>query len=172
MRWRGQGFSRRPRSCRKRTSSFFPCGSSGWDTIVSASRTLWGTCWSSMGENWRASRRSPSSPGDGLYERAFEKLLIARKGQRSQLQLLALRLRSRMAFLRRATPLHIFVVTLRCEHSCPYCQVSRQSTDRIRFDMSEETAMRAVEVASLRRRRRSRSNFRVGSRCSISSWCG
>jgi uncharacterized protein len=86
-------------------------------------------------------------PGDGLYERAFEKLLIARKGQRSQLQLLALRLRSRMAFLRRPTPLHIFVVTLRCEHSCPYCQVSRQSADRARFDMSEEMAMRAIEVA-------------------------
>ena len=57
--------------------------------------------------------------GDGLYERAFTKLLIARKGQRSQLQLLALRLRSRMAFLREATALHLFVVTLRCEHSCP-----------------------------------------------------
>jgi Radical SAM superfamily/4Fe-4S single cluster domain len=38
-------------------------------------------------------------------------------------------------------------VTLRCEHSCPYCQVSRQSADRARFDMSEETAMRAVDVA-------------------------
>jgi uncharacterized protein len=87
------------------------------------------------------------APGDGLYERAFEKLLIASKGQQAPLQLLALRLRSRMAFLRRPTPLHIFVVTLRCEHSCPYCQVSRQSTDRHRFDMSEETAMRAVEVA-------------------------
>jgi uncharacterized protein len=87
------------------------------------------------------------APGDGLYERAFEKLLIARKRQQAPLQLLALRLRSRMAFLRRPTPLHIFVVTLRCEHSCPYCQVSRQSTDRHRFDMSEETAMRAVEVA-------------------------
>jgi uncharacterized protein len=86
-------------------------------------------------------------PGDGLYERAFEKLLVARKGQRAQLQLLALRLRSRMAFLREPTPLHLFVVTLRCEHSCPYCQVSRQSADRARFDMSEETAMRAVDVA-------------------------
>jgi His-Xaa-Ser system radical SAM maturase HxsB len=86
-------------------------------------------------------------PGDGLYERAFEKLLVARRGQRAQLQLLALRLRSRMAFLREPTPLHLFVVTLRCEHSCPYCQVSRQSADRERFDMSEETAMRAVDVA-------------------------
>jgi uncharacterized protein len=85
--------------------------------------------------------------GDGLYERAFSKLLISRKNQRSQLQLLALRLRSRMAFLREATALHLFVVTLRCEHSCPYCQVSRRSADRERYDMSEETAMRAVDVA-------------------------
>jgi uncharacterized protein len=86
-------------------------------------------------------------PGDGLYERAFSKLLIARNGQRSQLQLLALRLRSRMAFLRETTPLHIFVVTLRCEHSCPYCQVSRRSANRDRYDMSEETAMRGLAVA-------------------------
>src|SRR5258705_11112603 len=52
-----------------------------------------------------------------------------------------------MSFLRQVTPLHIFVVTLRCEHSCPYCQVSRQSTDRSRFDMSEETANRALGIA-------------------------
>jgi His-Xaa-Ser system radical SAM maturase HxsB len=87
------------------------------------------------------------TPGDGLYERAFEKLLVAGKEHRSQLQLLALRLRSRMSFLREPTPLHLFVVTLRCEHSCPYCQVSRRSADRDRFDMSEEVALRAVDVA-------------------------
>lgn len=87
------------------------------------------------------------SPGDGLYERAFEKLFVSVKGQRSQLQLLALRLRSRMAFLQQPTALHIFVVTLRCEHSCPYCQVSRRSVDRDRFDMSEETARRALHIA-------------------------
>jgi hypothetical protein len=55
------------------------------------------------------------SPGDGLYERAFEKLLVSAKGQRSQLQLLAMRLRSRMAFLQQPTALHIFVVTLPCD---------------------------------------------------------
>jgi uncharacterized protein len=87
------------------------------------------------------------SPGDGLYERAFEKLLIAARGQRSQLQLLAMRLRSRMAFLQQPTALHIFVVTLRCEHSCPYCQVSRRSVDRERFDMSEDTAICALRIA-------------------------
>jgi len=87
------------------------------------------------------------APGDGLYERAFEKMLISAHGQQSQLQLLAMRLRSRMAFLQGPTPLHLFVVTLRCEHSCPYCQVSRRSVDRDRFDMSTATAMRAVDVA-------------------------
>src|SRR5262249_12443799 len=72
---------------------------------------------------------------------------ITRSGQAAQRQLLALRLRSRLAYLREPTPLHIFVVTLRCEHSCPYCQVSRQSTDRSAFDMSEGTAEQALKIA-------------------------
>lgn len=87
------------------------------------------------------------SPGDGLYEKAYASHLITREGQAAQLQILAARLRTRMAFLREPTALHMFVVTLRCEHSCPYCQVSRQSTDRTRFDMSEDTAERALRIA-------------------------
>jgi uncharacterized protein len=87
------------------------------------------------------------APGDGLYEKAYEGHLITRQGQTAQLQILATRLRSRMAFLREPSALHMFVVTLRCEHSCPYCQVSRQSTDRSRFDMSEDTAQRALGIA-------------------------
>ena len=86
-------------------------------------------------------------PGDGLYEKAYAAHLISGANQKAQRQLLAFRLRSRLAFLRETTPLHIFVVTLRCEHSCPYCQVSRQSTDRSRFDMSEETARNALDIA-------------------------
>jgi uncharacterized protein len=86
-------------------------------------------------------------PGDGLYERAYTTHLITRAGQVAQHQILATRLRSRMAFLREPSALHMFVVTLRCEHSCPYCQVSRQSTDRTRFDMSEEIAERALTIA-------------------------
>ena len=87
------------------------------------------------------------SPGDGLYEKAYASNLITREGQTAQLQILAARLRSRMAFLREPSGLHMFVVTLRCEHSCPYCQVSRQSTDRTRFDMSEAIAERALRIA-------------------------
>jgi His-Xaa-Ser system radical SAM maturase HxsB len=87
------------------------------------------------------------APGDGLYEKAFAAHLVSRQGQTAQLQLIAARLRSRMAFLREPSALHMFVVTLRCEHSCPYCQVSRQSTDKSRFDMSEHTAERALAIA-------------------------
>jgi uncharacterized protein len=86
-------------------------------------------------------------PGDPLYEKAYASHLITREGQTAQLQLLAARLRSRMSFLRHPTGLHMFVVTLRCEHSCPYCQVSRQSTDRSRFDMPEEIAEGALHIA-------------------------
>jgi uncharacterized protein len=99
------------------------------------------------GEELRRLSSLDLAPGDGLYERAFEKMLIANEGQQSQLQLLALRMRSRMGFLRQITPLHIFVVSLRCEHSCPYCQVSRQSSDRDAFDMDEATAFKALDVA-------------------------
>jgi His-Xaa-Ser system radical SAM maturase HxsB len=87
------------------------------------------------------------TPGDGLYKRAFEKLFVGSIDQSAQQQLLALRLRSRLSFLRAATPLHIFVVTLRCEHACPYCQVSRQSRDRVRYDMDVATASKALDIA-------------------------
>ena len=87
------------------------------------------------------------SPDDSLYKKAFAAHLISREGQTAQLQLVATRLRTRMAFLREPSVLHMFVVTLRCEHSCPYCQVSRQSTDKSRFDMSEDVAERALSIA-------------------------
>ncbi len=58
--------------------------------------------------------------------------------------LLAAQYRTRMAWLGELTGLHMFVVTLRCDHSCPYCQVSRVSSDKMAFDMSSDTAMAAV----------------------------
>lgn len=53
---------------------------------------------------------------------------------------------TKKSFLMGFTKLHIFVVSLRCDHSCPYCQVSRQSEDKFRFDMSLKTAHRAVDL--------------------------
>jgi len=61
-------------------------------------------------------------------------------------ELLALKLRTRYSRLSEFTGLHLFVVTLRCEHSCPYCQVSRQSEDKLRYDMSLEIALGALDL--------------------------
>lgn len=62
------------------------------------------------------------------------------------LDLLALKVRSRTEVIAASTGLHLFVVTLRCDHACPYCQVSRRSEDEGDFDMSEAHAERAIDL--------------------------
>src|SRR6478672_2109668 len=61
-------------------------------------------------------------------------------------ELLALKVRTKHQRLAEFTGLHIFVVSLRCEHSCPYCQVSRQSEDKTAFDMTPEIAEKALDL--------------------------
>ena len=56
------------------------------------------------------------------------KHLIQLPGEQLPAELLAIKLRTRLRRLRDSTGLHIIVVTLRCEHTCRYCQVSRQSS--------------------------------------------
>ena len=53
-------------------------------------------------------------------------------------QLLAIKYKTRINNLSDFTKLHMFVISLRCEHSCPYCQVSRQSQDKQKFDMTKD----------------------------------
>src|SRR5437868_8513778 len=61
-------------------------------------------------------------------------------------ELLATKYRTRQAHLPDFTALHLFVVTLRCDHSCQYCQVSRVSEDRTAYDMTPEMADRAIDL--------------------------
>jgi His-Xaa-Ser system radical SAM maturase HxsB len=61
-------------------------------------------------------------------------------------RLLATKYRTKKSFLAGFTGLHIFVVTLRCDHSCHYCQVSRVSTNRSKYDMTPETAERSLDL--------------------------
>jgi uncharacterized protein len=89
--------------------------------------------------------RDRQLPRDSPFVRRLRaKHIIRAPDDGAPLQLLALKLRTRFRHLPQFTALHMFVVSLRCEHSCPYCQVSRQSTDRARFDMSEATADAAL----------------------------
>jgi His-Xaa-Ser system radical SAM maturase HxsB len=72
--------------------------------------------------------------------------MIREPGEPLPAELLAVKLRTRKERLAALTALHMFVVTLRCEHTCRYCQVSRQATAKEEFDMSEETAEAALAL--------------------------
>lgn len=62
------------------------------------------------------------------------------------LELLATKYRTKKSFLDGFTRLHLFVVTLRCDHSCRYCQVSRVTANKHRYDMSRETAEKSIDL--------------------------
>jgi His-Xaa-Ser system radical SAM maturase HxsB len=81
-----------------------------------------------------------------LVRQLRSKHILREPNEQLPLDLLAMKTRTRYSRLPEFTALHMFVVSLRCEHSCPYCQVSRQSSDKQQFDMSEETAERALEM--------------------------
>lgn len=62
------------------------------------------------------------------------------------LDTLAAKIRTKFDHINGGTKLHIFVVTLRCEHSCHYCQVSRQTASKGEFDMSRNTIDRSIDL--------------------------
>lgn len=71
--------------------------------------------------------------------------LVAADPRLSTLAPLLAQMRTRKRYLFGGPALHIFVVSLRCHHSCSYCQVSRQPTTESAFDLSMQAANLAVE---------------------------
>lgn len=58
----------------------------------------------------------------------------------------AMRLREKKHFLDQFTSLHIFVLTLRCNQNCVYCQASSCNEDCASVTMSKQTMKRSVEL--------------------------
>ncbi len=81
-----------------------------------------------------------------MYDELKSKHFLIDSDSDVALDLLALKVRTKLSPLANFTGLHIFVVTLRCEHSCPYCQVSRANDDRREFDMTRETALKSLDL--------------------------
>jgi His-Xaa-Ser system radical SAM maturase HxsB len=81
-----------------------------------------------------------------LYKDLKSKHIVYDETSSPLLDVLAAKIRTKYDHLSGGTKLHIFVVTLRCEHSCHYCQVSRQTAARGEFDMSRETADRSISL--------------------------
>lgn len=84
---------------------------------------------------------------DPIYRDLKSKHFLLDHDSDVTIDLLSVKLRTKLAPLANFTALHLFVTTLRCDHSCPYCQVSRANDDRQEFDMSEATALKAIELA-------------------------
>jgi His-Xaa-Ser system radical SAM maturase HxsB len=79
-----------------------------------------------------------------LYEDLYARGLVARPEDEGLRRLERAVVRTRKAFVQDGPALHLFVVTLRCDHSCQYCQVSRAAVDAAGYDMSREDAAAAV----------------------------
>ncbi len=71
-----------------------------------------------------------------LYGDLISNFFISEELIHPLIDVLATRYRTKKSFIDYFTSLHIFVVSLRCEHTCHYCQVSRVTSDKDQFDMS------------------------------------
>jgi len=80
-----------------------------------------------------------------LYGDLISNFIISEEPISNLIDIIAYRYRTKKSFLYEFTSLHIFVLTLRCEHSCNYCQVSRVSEDHNKYDMSKENIDRYID---------------------------
>lgn len=90
--------------------------------------------------------RKAVMPGTPFYHDLKAKHFLIDDDSTVALDLLALKVRTKAQRIAQFTALHLFVVTLRCDYTCRYCQVSRQTDDKLAFDMSEETANRSLDL--------------------------
>jgi His-Xaa-Ser repeat-associated upstream radical SAM protein len=82
-----------------------------------------------------------------LYATLISKHFITSPDSTAPLHLLAAKYRTRRRFRPDLASLHIFVVTLRCNQACNYCQVSHRAQHEVDMDMPAATADAAVDFA-------------------------
>ena len=71
-----------------------------------------------------------------LYADLISNFFITEEIYSPNIDIVASRYRTKKMFLESFTGLHIFVISLRCEHTCSYCQVSRVTQNKEKYDMS------------------------------------
>ncbi|PUE50125.1 His-Xaa-Ser system radical SAM maturase HxsB [Limnohabitans sp. 2KL-51] len=97
-------------------------------------------------EDLEATLSKKLDPNSKIYSLLRSRHFIKENGDEASIELLGLKTRTKYNKLRNFTNLHIFVVTLRCDHSCQYCQVSRQSENKVAFDMTIDMAEKALAI--------------------------
>ena len=98
-------------------------------------------------ENGTANKIAQREINDGssLYKDLISNYFISEKPIPDLVDVLSNKYRTKKSFLNEFTSLHIFVVTLRCDHTCHYCQVSRVSEDQNKYDMSKRDMDTAIK---------------------------
>jgi His-Xaa-Ser system radical SAM maturase HxsB len=81
-----------------------------------------------------------------LYGDLVSNFFISETKIPALIDIYATRYRTKKAFLDSFTALHMFVISLRCEHTCHYCQVSRVTSDKDKFDMSIEHINKGIDI--------------------------
>lgn len=80
-----------------------------------------------------------------LYADLIANFFISEERLPALIDTIATRYRTKKSFLDGFTTLHIFVISLRCEHTCHYCQVSRVSSDKTAYDMRKAHIDKGIE---------------------------
>lgn len=86
------------------------------------------------------------SPDEDLYKDLLASFFISETPVPHLLDNMATRLATRKSFLDGFTALHIFVMTLRCNQNCIYCQASSRDSSLHGCDMSESDLMAAIDL--------------------------
>lgn len=81
-----------------------------------------------------------------LYKDLTVEYFICETSVPELIDLLSTRLRTKKAFLDNFTVLHIFVLTLRCNQNCIYCQASSRNCHESAYDMTRETMAQAIDL--------------------------
>ena len=83
--------------------------------------------------------------GSPLYQELQTRHFLIDADSTVGIDLMILKCRTKRQRIAEFTSLHMFVVSLRCNHTCKYCQVSRQSEDRVSYDMTEAIADKGID---------------------------
>ena len=83
--------------------------------------------------------------GTELYRDLRTRQIVCDAERGPFLQGLEAQHRTRKQFVNEDPALHIFVLTLRCDHRCHYCQVTPRHASEAGFDMSDSTAAAALD---------------------------
>ena len=83
---------------------------------------------------------------EDVYYELLSKNFISTSSIPKGIDLIATRYRTKNTDVTSKVSLHIIVLTLRCDHTCHYCQVSRVNDDNSEFDIPTDYLKKSIDL--------------------------